>query len=86
MILSLPLNSRSERKNGLLVLLNSKNFTEKCTTREKIATFGHQVAVVENFFNIIYSVHVESSAETQVQNQRGDKLLHLIASKCFHGG
>ncbi len=54
-------------------------FTEKCTIREKIATFGHQVAVVENFFNIIYSVHVESSAETQVQN-------NLIVSKCFHGG
>jgi hypothetical protein len=66
------------KKNGLLVLLNSKHFTEKCTIREKIATFGHQVAVVENFFNIIYSVHVESSAETQVQN-------HLIVSKCFHG-
>ena len=30
------------------------------------ARFGRQVAVVENFFNIIYSVHVESSADTQV--------------------
>ena len=34
------------------------------------ARFGRQVAVVENFFNIIYSVHVESSADTQVLKEQ----------------
>ena len=32
----------------------------------KVHFFYKKVAVVENFFDIIYSVHVESAADTQV--------------------
>ena len=36
------------------------------------------MAVVENFFNIIYSVHVESSADTQVLKKQFISLVFVI--------